>query len=346
MRETEFFFTSFDKQHEVRALLWEADEGASSDASDDPAASSSSSSSSVYPRGIVQILHGMAEHIERYRGFAEYCISRGFIVCGLDHVGHGKSVEGPHKHGVVPSNGDIVFVEDAHQLRLLMQERFATTGTLGAASSSTAEPLELPYFMLGHSMGSFVLRNYLATYAGGVKAAVLCGTGHPSPLLSSAGSCIARILSALKGPEYRSPFLHNLSVGAYSQQIDNARTPQDWLSTDDSIVDEYIAAADCGYMFSTSGNIALTALTKTMVQSKTAEALPRDFPLLFIAGSDDPVGEKGASVKKAVDLYKNTGHKNVTLILYENKRHEVLNETNKEQVYSDVTDWLLEHRED
>ena len=312
MRETELYFSSTDGTSEIRALLWEPDDLESTGAN---------------ARSMLQIFHGMAEHIERYRDFADFCTQQGFIVFGHDDVGHGKSVTGPEQWGHMPKNGKTVLVEDAHTLHKMMLQRFS------------AAP---PSVMLGHSMGSFVLRLYLAQYADDIKAAVISGTGQLSPLLSSGGSLLARLLSTFRGNEYRSPFLHNLSVGAYSKQIEGARTPLDWLSTDEAIVDEYIAAPNCGFMMDASGTVALTDLTGTMVKREVIAAVPAGLPLLFIAGSEDPVGEKGAGVKRAVQVFNDTGHTDVTLILYEGMRHEVLNEKDKARVYNDVMNWLKE----
>lgn len=318
MRETELFFPSHDGVSTIRALLWEADD------------LSAIGSSTGKPRGILQIIHGMAEHIERYRDFAQYCVSLGYVVCGHDHIGHGKSVADPEDWGVMQPKGMMHMVEDVHQLRFLIQERFSTT--LFDAS--------LPYFIFGHSMGSFVLRVYLSRHAEGIAGAVISGTGHLPAFVSKAGSLFARLLSALKGPRHQSRFLHNLSDGAFSRQIKDARTPLDWLSTDAAVVESYIADPMCGFMFSASAYSALTELTGTIVKRSTVEAVPKEMPLLFIAGDDDPVGEKGEAVKRAVVLFKKTGHTKLRLILYPGKRHELLNETDKEQVYQDITEWL------
>jgi alpha-beta hydrolase superfamily lysophospholipase len=319
MRETELFFPSFDGTSEIRALLWEPDDYSAAGGPD-----------SKNARCVLQILHGVAEHIERYRDFADYCTTQGFIVCGHDHVGHGKSVKSPEQWGHVPLNGKEVYVEDAHRLRQLAQKRYC--------SASTDAPL--PYVMLGHSMGSFILRIYLTLYAEGLAAAVISGTGQPSPVLSKSGSLLARLLSATKGVEHKSPLLFNLTVGAYSKQIAPARTPLDWLSTDEAVVDKYIAAPDCGFWLGNGGNYALTALTGAMVKREAAAAVPLSLPLLFIAGSEDPVGEKGAGVKRAFQLFEDTGHTNATLLIYEGMRHEVLNERDKKRVYDDVVSWI------
>jgi len=317
MRETKLYFPSCDGTSNIRALLWEPDglEDGDTDV-----------------RCILQILHGMSEHIERYRDFAKRCTDSGIIVCGHDHIGHGKSVESEKQWGHMPKNGKELLVNDAHRLRQMLQERYT--------SIDSSQPL--PYFMFGHSMGSFVIRIYLTQYAEGIAAAIICGTGQQPIILSTGGSLLARFLGATRGDQYRSPLLHNLSVGAYSKQVENSQTPLDWLSTDNTIVKEYIAAPDCGFMFDAAATVALTDLTASMVKRETVASVPVSLPLLFISGADDPVGEKGAGVKRAVQLFRDTGHSDVTLLLYEDMRHEVLNEKEKELVYNDVLGWIRE----
>lgn len=329
MHEKEQYFPSRDGKSSIRMLIWEPDNLSAAPSSDSLSREGTASQGGV--RGIVQILHGMAEHIERYRDFAAFLTGHGYIVCGHDHIGHGKSVASSNDWGVMPVQGMTVLIEDAHSLRQIMQKRSETLELTGSP---------LPYIMFGHSMGSFVLRNYLALYGEGIQAAIICGTGQLSPVLSAGGSLAARFISATRGAHYKSDFLNGLSTGSYSKQIEHARTPLDWLSTDESVVDAYIAADDCGFDFSAGGIATVTALTKNMVKRKTVTAVAQDLPLLFIAGSEDPVGEKGEGVKRAVATFKDTGHTNVTLTLYEGMRHEVLNERGKEQVMSDILDWL------
>ena len=348
MREIGFYYPSYDGTTNIRALIWEPD---------------NLKGGGTQARGILQILHGMAEHIERYRDFAEYCTGQGFIVCGHDQIGHGKSVASKEQWGHMPMNGKEILIEDAHRLRQMMQERYSMPVTsdenkdegekdegersgrevsVGEENVETSPSSPLPYLMFGHSMGSFVLRLYLARYGEGVAEAIICGTGQPSALLSTSGSLLARLLGATRGIDYHSPMLYNLSVGAYSKQIANAQTPLDWLSTNEANVQKYIAAPDCGFLFDAGGNYSLTALTGSMVKREAIAAVPASLPLLFIAGSEDPVGAKGVAVKKVVQLFKETGHTDVTLILYEGMRHEVLNETGHEKVYSDILNWIDE----
>ena len=315
MQETELFFHSTDSTSEIRALCWEP--AGYPDACTDILCS-------------LQILHGMGEHIERYRCFAEHCTRCGIVVFGHDQIGHGKSVASPEQLGHMPLGSTELLIDDAHRLRLMMQKRFQPR----EAKES------LPHFMLGHSMGSFVLRLYLTHYFEGVSGAIISGTSHQPLLLSMGVLLLARILAASKGVAFKSPRLQDRFVGAYSKQIDNARTSLDWLSTDKRVVDEYIASPECGFLVDAGTVHSIAGLTSSMVRRKAAAAVPSSLPLLFISGAEDPIGEKGAAVKRAVQLFKSTGHSDVTLVLYEAMRHETLNELGKEQVYNDIEKWL------
>lgn len=308
MKTQRLGFASHDGASRIHALLWQPDKR------------------TAVPRGIVQIVHGMAEHIDRYEPFARYLVSQGFVVCANDHVGHGKSVQDEVDLGHLPLNGgNEVLIEDVHELRGLAASRFAST---------------VPYVMFGHSMGSFVTRSYLTRHGEGLAAAVLCGTGHQPRLLSRAGNMLSRAIAASKGERYRSTFVDSLGAGAFSKAIADARTDLDWISTDPAVVDEYIADPACGQMFTVGGYATLTSLTLEATDASRAGLVPHELPLLFIAGAEDPVGDCGVGAKRAVAQYRAAGVESVDLRLYEGMRHEILNEPDKERVYADVEQWL------
>ncbi len=301
-------YASADGVSNIRALLWRS--GAEGKA----------------VRGIVQIVHGMSEHVERYTPFAKFLVERGFVVCANDHVGHGKSAAHPDELGHIPANnGADVLVSDVHALRSMVASRY---------SAAT------PYVIFGHSMGSFVVRKYLASHADGLAAAIICGTGQQPRALSLAGNALARCLARAKGERYKSALLHSMADGAYSKAVPNARTDFDWLSTDSSQVDAYIADPECGCMFTAGGYATLTALTSEVVSRKSAAKVPEGLPLLFIAGGQDPVGDCGRGVQKAVAEYRDAGVKTVDLRLYPGMRHEILNEPGRDQVMGDIDAWL------
>lgn len=306
-------YRSSDGKTQIRALTWEPEKNPG-----------------IAPAGIVQIVHGMSEHVERYDEFARYLVSRGYIVCANDHIGHGESVADPSERGCLPSvGGKEVLINDVHELRKTVASRYAR---------------QTPYIMFGHSMGSFIVRAYLARFAEGLAAAVICGTGQQPLLLSKFGNLVARRIAASKGDAYKSTFLDGLGAGSFAKKIDNPRTEFDWISTDDAVVDAYIADESCGVMFSAGGYATLTDLTGEVVTAAAAGAVPADLALLFIAGALDPVGDMGKGVERAVDQYRRAGVETVDLKLYEGMRHEILNEPGRAEVYADVADWIDEHR--
>lgn len=282
-------------------------------------------------KGIVQIVHGMEEHIDRYDEFARFLAQQGFVVGAHDHVGHGKSVTDERDLGhITLERGADVLVEDIDRVRNALFESFAG----------------LPYFIFGHSMGSFAVRAYLGEHAAGVRGAILCGTGNRSYAIARGGNALARAIGAVRGGTFRSRLLDTLAQGEFSRSIHNARTPFDWIAADPAVVDAYIEDPLCGVMFSVGGYTALTELVARAVNPKRAARVPSDLPLLFIAGAEDPVGERGEAVVRAVELYRRAGVRDVSLILYPGMRHEILNEQGKRTVYADVLSWIVAHIDD
>lgn len=280
------------------------------------------------PRAVVQLVHGMAEHIGRYDQFAAFLAEAGFAVCGHDHIGHGASASSPADWGCLPpKTGADVMVEDVHRMRQLAATRFPG----------------VPHVIFGHSMGSFVVRSYAARHGAELAGAVVCGTGNQALLLSKSGNALANLLCALCGSRFVSGLLHNMAVGAYGKAVKNARTPDDWICTDPAVVDAYAADPACGYRFSAGGYAALTSLTAEVVTEACAARIPKDLPMLFIAGAEDPVGDFGRGVEAAADLVKRAGVADVTTVIYEGMRHEVLNERGRERVWADVAEWVEKH---
>lgn len=280
-------------------------------------------------RGIVQIVHGMAEYVGRYDEFARYLAAQGFVVCGHDHIGHGKSAPRPEDRGHMPADGGAdVLVEDVHQLRSIVAARYARN---------------VPYYLFGHSMGSFVARVYLTRHAAGLSGAVICGTGNRARVVSKAGNLLARATARRKGERTRSELLHSLADGSYSKAVKDARTPFDWLSADEANVDAFIADEDCGFTFTAGGYATLTSLVADAARGDLAARIPHDLPLLYIAGEGDPVGDNGKGVWSAATLARAAGVADVQVIVYPGMRHEILNEAGRDRVFSDVLSWLDSH---
>ena len=281
------------------------------------------------PRAIVQIAHGMSEYINRYDDFARYLAGQGILVCGSDHSGHGENAESADAWGVLPAKGGTdILVEDFHLMRLAMEDIYGT---------------KLPYYVFGHSMGSFVVRAYIARHGGGLNGAIICGTGHNPKAVCQFGGVLARFIAKTKGDDYRSKFLNGLADGAYAKAIPDARTPFDWLNTDPQKVDEYIEDPACGFMFSAGGYAALMGLTTEVADTSKINAIAKDLPVFFIAGEGDPVGNMGKGVQTVYGMFKDAGIRDVECKIYPGMRHEILNEPGHLEVYEDVLAWINTH---
>ena len=300
-------FPSADSASTIRARLWRPDGEAA-------------------PRAIVQVVHGMSEHIRRYDEFARFLVGRGYAVCGDDHIGHGASAP-PHRRGVMPVDGNEVLIADEHALRGIVAGKF---------------PKGTPYAFFGHSMGSFITRCYLGRYGEGLAAAVICGTGTIPAAASRAGNVAARAVAAVRGEDHRSKLLDSLGAGGYGRQVPGP-TGLEWLSHNADNVQAYIDDDECGFMFSAGAYASLTALTAEACSRECAARMPHDLPLLYIAGDGDPVGNMGRGVLAAAKLAEDAGSKDVTSIIYDHMRHEILNETGRETVFKDVAFWLDSH---
>lgn len=309
MQTTTLSYPSHDNALTIRALVWEPDDAARPDFS---------------PRAVVQIVHGMSEHVERYAPFAEFLVGRGFVVCANDHVGHGKTA-GERDLGHMPlANGADVLVEDVHALREKVCERYP----------------HARHVMFGHSMGSFVTRVYLTRHADGLSAAIMCGTGQQPRIQAVAGRVITRLIAQIRGERHVSRFVDSLGAGAYGRAIKDARTDVDWISSDPDVVDEYIADPLCGQPFTVGAYATLASLVADATDARLARRVPKDLPLLFVAGAEDPVGDCGRGVARAVDEYRNAGVRLVEMGIYPGARHEILNEPCHEAVWHDVEEFL------
>lgn len=275
-------------------------------------------------KGIVHILHGMAEHAGRYDAFARYLSSAGFAVVAHDHIGHGPACR-PGDLGHIPlDEGAAAMLSDVDAVRAFALGRFG----------------EVPYVVFGHSMGSYLARAWAADRGSQAAGLALCGTGQVSPALSMAGRALARTVCALRGERAPSRLLRSLADGAFSRKVPSPRTPFDWICTDDAVVDAYLADPFCGFPFKASGYAALTDLTLRACVRTSFGKVPRDLPVLLIAGALDPVGDCGVGPRAVAAAYREAGLKDVACTVYPRMRHEVLNEPGHEEVFADVVRWL------
>ena len=278
--------------------------------------------------GILQIIHGMAEHIERYEEFAQFMTANGFVVTGECHLGHGKSVGEEGKQGYFCAHDPAtVVVRDSHRLKKMTQELYPG----------------VPYFILGHSMGSFILRNYICKYGSGIDGAIIMGSGLLPGGLLKVSKAVAAVQKLFLGGKHVAKFMDKAAFGSYNAKIENPRTSVDWLTKDEAIVDAYIADPDCGFSFTVNGFQTLFEFISRMNKKEYLEAIPKSLPLYLIAGDADPVGDYGKGVKTSAQIYQNQGIEDVSLKLYPTDRHELLNETDKQQVMQDILEWIQNH---
>lgn len=277
-------------------------------------------------QAILQIAHGMVEYIERYENFALFLASKGFLVTGNDHLGHGKSINTKKDWGYfAKDNGNHAVLYDLYQLTQITKEKYPG----------------IPYFILGHSMGSFYVRQYLGTFGHELNGAIIMGTGCQPFALVQTGKLVTSLVALFKGWHHRSKLVNSLAFGSYNKYFQPARTPKDWLSKDNAIVDEHVADELCNFTFTLNGYHTLFTTISRLYDKKLLSNMPKALPVFFVAGDDDPVGDFGKGVLKVVDMFKNIGMQNVKVKLYPTDRHEILNETDREQVYDDIYSWLI-----
>ena len=278
-------------------------------------------------KAIVQIAHGIAEHIDRYAEFMEFLAGNGYIVVANDHLGHGKSINGPEDLGFFAARDGWNYVlRDMEKLH----------------DRTVKEHPGLPYVMFGHSMGSFLTRTYLIRYPGKYDAAILSGTGHQAKPMVLGGYALASAAVKLYGPRKVGDKLNSIAFGAYNKGFENPRTAFDWLSRDEAQVDKYIADPLCGFVATVSLFRDMMGGIKFITDQKNINTMSRTQPVYFMSGDCDPVGDNGKGVERAYKAFCDAGLHDVMIRLYPGGRHEMLNEVNKYDVYQDILSWLKE----
>lgn len=275
-------------------------------------------------KAVIVMHHGMAEHQGRYQAYFEYLTSQGFAVFMHDMANHGKSN--------VDFNISGYFGEKDGYKALIADLKTVF-------DMAKAEYPDKKIIVFGHSMGSFIVRCFTAQYGNEIDGAVFMGTGGPNPI-AGMGDKISAFIAKTKGKFYKSKTLDKLTFGSYNAKFEG-RTPFDWLTRDNAIVDKYIEDKYCGFLFSAQG---MNDLVKLNIAANTKEwysAVPKDLPILIVSGELDPVGEYGKGLRTIEANLIGTGHKKVTLKLYPDCRHEILNELNKEEVYADINSFIV-----
>ena len=277
------------------------------------------------PKAILQIAHGMQEFIDRYDDFAAYMVSKGYLVVGNDHLGHGESVNSTEDWGYfADQNGNKAVLDDLHEVTRITKEMYPNK----------------PYFLLGHSMGSFYARQYLCEYGNELNAAIIMGTGFKPKIVAEMGMLVCRIIALFKGWHYRSTLVNNMAFGSYNKHFEPARTRVDWLTKDEKIVDWYLNEPKCSFSFTLNGYYNMFRGIAKLRDKNLLEKAPKELPVLFVSGKEDPVGSFGKDVEAAANSLKDVGMHEIELKLYPDDRHEILNELDKKQVYEDLYTWL------
>lgn len=277
------------------------------------------------PKAVIQIAHGMAEHILRYNDFANFLTDNGFIVYGNNHRGHGPTAD--IKGFFAENNGFEKVVDDMKLITKYIEH---------------AHP-NVPIFILGHSMGSFLTRRYIQKHQNSVAGVILSGTGGKQGLLGKIGLLIAKWSKSRHGATTPSPMMDKLAFGNFNKKFKPARTSFDFLSRDNKVVDKYIADYYCGFICTNGFFVDLISGIETINQSTEIQKIPVNLPIYLIAGDKDPVGNSGKGVQQVFNQYQKAGMTDINITLYEDARHEILNETNKQEVYEDIVSWLNAH---
>ena len=303
---TEFTFLSTDGKTQLHGMRWEPDGGS--------------------VRAVLQICHGVAEHIARYDAFARYLNGLGIAVVGHDHLGHGLSL---------PEGGTPVYFGESNTWNTVVDDIYVLHQRIRLWYP------DVPLCIMGHSMGSFLTRTYLIRYPGTVKAAVIMGTGWQPKAVIAGGMAVAKAVGAVVGENGTSDLVTNLAFGAYNKLFAPNRTSCDWLSADEGNVDAYMADPLCG----TDATVGLfrqmlSGIRFNQKLSNLRQMDPR-IPVLFVAGEKDPVGDCGNGVRRTYQEFRRAGVQDCTLKLYPGLRHEILNEkAQQQQIFEDIGQWL------
>lgn len=274
-------------------------------------------------KGIFQISHGMSEHKERYYDFMKFLTNNGYITIINDHRGHGKSIKDKEDLGYFYDTKAEYIVEDLHQITLYIKEKYANKKII----------------LFGHSMGSMVVRKYLKKYDKDIDKLIVCGSPSKN-CFSNIGVIISKFIKIIKGDKYRSKFIQTLTFGNYNKNSKKEISNNSWVCANESSVVKYDKDELCGFIFTTNGFENLFRLMGDIYTPKGWKLENKEIPIFFIAGSKDPVIVNKEKWLKSQEFLKKLGYKNITNKLYNDLRHEILNESNREVIYNDILSFI------
>jgi alpha-beta hydrolase superfamily lysophospholipase len=305
--KSDFYFNSSNGKSKIHGVIWKPEGEV---------------------KAVLQVAHGMAEYIDRYDNFAKYLNSNGMLVVGNDHLGHGGSASSKEEYGYFSEkDGNDCLIKDLHQVTVNTKKDYPN----------------IPYFLLGHSMGSFYCRQYICRYGEELDGAIVMGTAFQPRAAAAAGKAMCRAIALFEGWHYRSHLINSMAFGSYNKAFKPARTINDWLSRDTENVDRYNADERCGFIFTLNGYYNMFQGLTCLCDDSLLRKVPVGLPILVTSGGNDPVGSFGKGVTAVYEQYKKLGIKDLSIKLYPDARHEILNEINKEEVFKDILLWLEKH---
>lgn len=305
MIKNEFYYLSADNKTQIHAVEWKPEKEII---------------------GVIQIAHGVTEHILRYEQFAEFFTQKGFVVVGNDHLGHGTSIAKNSKPMYFgPKNSWNFVVQDIETCRKMTKEKYS----------------DIPYVLLGFSLGSFLVRTYLIDYAKEpIDASIIMGTGYIPNFKIAIAKMIANNEAKKVGEENTSPVIKSLTFETYNKLFKPNRTECDWLCSNEKAIDEYLADPLRGKNYSAGLFIELLSGMQYTSNLKNIKKMNKKIPIFLLSGDKDPVGEFGKGVIKTFDILRKAGIENVDIKLYKDLRHDILHEKNRNNIYADIYNWL------
>lgn len=280
----------------------------------------------INPKGIIQISHGMAEHSGSYEELGNWFSEQGFAVFANDHIGHGKNAVSDQAYGHIPNkSGWNSMLADMHRLTGIIRKEYP----------------EIPFFLLGHSMGSFLVRDYICRWGEDIDGTILSATSGSQPLLSYLGLLVARREIKKFGEQHRSKRLTSMTFGKYNKKFKPNRTEYDWLSRDEKKVDEYIADNRCGGVFTAGFFAALLNGIRHLDKHEELHHIPHSMSFLFLTGEQDALSGFGQRVWNLIDQFERNGLFDIEAVFYPDSRHDLKLELNREMVFKDVLTWIM-----
>ena len=275
------------------------------------------------PTAVIQLVHGMSEHALRYHHLAEYLVNHDFTVFGNDHRGHGKTASTSLKGHYGDSDGWNLIINDLALVREKINSRYP----------------QLPVFLLGHSMGSFMAQQFMMQHGHALKAVILSGSNYQNPALLNLVKIIPWIESKRQGIRGRSSLVNYLSFGSFNKKFNPTRTKFDWLSRDNLEVDKYISDPNCGFLCTNQLWLDFIGGLANIYKRKNRKKFPSHLPVYIVGGSLDPISRNGG-LEKLKRSFLKVGVRRVDCKIYDRCRHEIFNETNKDEILKDLVQWL------